>query len=100
MLLVEQIYIEQFFTLEERLSYARRGKWYRHMRQYLFHSGTFEGAPYDGDFTFGQHPYLVACWSKNVRVVVGEEGGERLAYNCHRPKAFTGGPDTTAESGK
>src|SRR4051812_42738683 len=74
--LVEQIYIDRFFTVVEQLSYARRGKWYRHMRQHLYSQGTLEGVPYEGQFTFGRHPYLEASLSRDVRVVLAEDGSE------------------------
>ena len=83
--LVEQIYVDRFFTLEEQLTYARRGEWHRHMRRHLFHAGTHEGIPCDWEFTFGQHPYLVACLAKNVRVVRDESGRESLASDPIHP---------------
>jgi hypothetical protein len=85
LLIVEQIYVERFFSLEEQLTYARRGDWYRQMRKHLFQTGIFRRIPCDWEFTFGRHPYLVAVRAKNVRVVNDEGRQERFVYDPIHP---------------
>ena len=67
---VEQLYNSTFYTLQEKLAYAKRPKENPYPAQY----SKINGIPYEGEITCGSNPFLHGRIVKNIYIIKAKNG--------------------------
>ncbi len=74
--IVELIYANEFYTLSERLKYAKN----KNSNPYRAEFDSISGIPFEGRIICGHNPYLDARKVENLHVVSDENGGEKMEW--------------------
>lgn len=73
---VEQLHIDLLYSLHEKFTYARNRKANPYPAEFV----RIDGVQWGGRITCGHNPHLVARKVKNLRIVRGVQGVERLEW--------------------
>lgn len=74
---IEQYYIDQYYSLEEKMACAKSSK----NNPYPAEFGRINGVIFEGRITCGHNPWLFGRLVQNIRLQVNQDGKEQLLWD-------------------